>query len=374
MPRFADLTRRSFVAAAVPLLGADGASGKFTRQYFHDKDKQNSGFADFAMPSDKRGYLMGALVEVSGKPVGLMLSTADGKNWGETRLKFIPRTFFALDDSQLWAVEIDGDIWYSAEGGRDWRRISSLKGALRVHFLDASNGFAVGVPKGLWRTSDGGKSWKAVKAAEGIKANADSTAFTWLDFIGGKGIVAGVSRRLQRRSSPLPDWMEPELAEAKPVVPSLSHTLDTLDGGENWVSSSVSTFGQIHRLRLSSDGVGFTLIQFTTGSFPYGGELYKFTLGGKGKTERILRPEKVYLEDFAYIPGEGIYVACTEKPGNLRLPVPTKVSVLFSKDLVKWENIPVDYRTVGKRLFLSVSAGKQVWLATDEGMILSLTK
>jgi hypothetical protein len=367
------LSRRSLLAA-LPVSLTAAPAPKFTRQYFHDKDKQNSGFADFVMPSDKRGYLMGVLVEETGKPYGLMVSTADGKTWTETRLKFIPRTIFALDDSQAWAVEIDGDIWYTAEGGRDWRKVGSLKGALRVHFLDANNGFAVGVPKALWQTSDGGKTWKPVKAADEVKANASVTAFTWLYFINKTGIVSGVSRRPQRRSSPLPDWMDPEEAATKPVTPALSHTLDTRDAGQSWANASVSTFGQIHRLRLAPDGVGFTLLQFNTGSFRYGGELYKFSTVFGGKSDRILRPENLYLEDFAYIPGEGVYVACTEKTGDVRLPIPTKVRVLFSQDFVTWENIAVDYRAVAKRLWLSVTANNKVWMATDEGMILALNK
>ena len=75
-------------------------------------------------------------------------------------------------------------IWFTAEAGRSWTRISGqirpdrkLSGApdsgllLRLWFLDEKHGFGVGLQKSVYETLDGGRSWKNVGLKESEHIN-----------------------------------------------------------------------------------------------------------------------------------------------------------------------------------------------------------
>jgi len=50
--------------------------------------------------------------------------------------------------------------------------------------------------------------------------------------------------------------------------------------------------------------------------------------------------------------------------------VPSKVQVLRSKDFAVWTEMAVDYRAVAHRAMLAIADEKNLWIATDSGMIL----
>ncbi len=362
--------RRSFLAG--PLLGLAAPPERFRRVFFHDKDKVSSGFADFTMFAPGRGIAVGAQAQLpNGRLRGFSVMTADdGQTWSEAKLDFIPISVFALD-SLIWAVADNQDLWFSAEGGRDWRKISKVRNCLRVHFVDDQTGFAVGIRKTVLRTSDGGRKWSPVAEAERVDGERDTTAYTCLASAGRNLVsIFGNTQALRRRRfSPVPDWMDPEAARRDAQVPTLTIALDSSDGGKTFQTRRVSAFGQVHRVRTAPGGQGFILVKFGP-HFPYGGEIYRFRAESSAPLERLFRSREYTLHDFLYT-GRGIYLAATKRGEGADLPIPAPVKILFSSNLSDFKEIPVDYRAEATRVYLSQS--KQVpFAATDEGMILKL--
>ena len=56
----------------------------------------------------------------------------------------------------------------------------------------------------------------------------------------------------------------------------------------------------------------------------------------------------------------------------MRHVVPGKVQVLKSTDYTAWTEMPVDYRATANRTMLAVIDEDNMWMATDNGMILKL--
>jgi hypothetical protein len=54
--------------------------------------------------------------------------------------------------------------------------------------------------------------------------------------------------------------------------------------------------------------------------------------------------------------------------------VPGRVKVLRSRDFSIWTDLDVDYRAVASRATLAAAGDRDIWLATDNGMILKLTQ
>ena len=67
------------------------------------------------------------------------------------------------------------------------------------------------------------------------------------------------------------------------------------------------------------------------------------------------------------------YLAGVEVLGQLRTAgVPGKLKIMCSTDLAKWTEMDVDYRAVANRATLSVADDRNLWVATDTGIILKL--
>lgn len=369
------MQRRQFVAAALaPALGL-GAGKKFARVFFYDKDNVSGGFTDFAMITPQRGVALGTYADTKrgGDVRGMMVATNDGgKTWQETQLKFEPASMFALD-SMLWAVSLDQDLWFSAEGGRDWNKISKAKNILRVHFLDAQVGFAVGARKTALRTEDGGRKWKPIPEAAKASGAIETAAFTWISASRGRFVsLFGNTQtfRRPRRGFRQPDWVDPSGARLDAERPSLTIALDSSDKGVTFKPAQVSAFGHVHRVRVAADGQGLIVMKFDR-FFEYGGELYQFKANSDSPIERILRPKDMAIQDAIWVPGDGAYVAMTRRFNNAQLPVPTPVEIWHSRDLKTFEPIPVDYRAEARVVYLSEVEG-QIFAATSEGMILKL--
>ncbi len=362
-------SRRSLLLAATAL-PALGAEGKFSRAYFYSQPATKLVISDFAFGSDRRGWALGVTLAEGKRYTGAMLSTTDGgAAWTLTELKFLPRTLFALDDSMLWSVDDKNDIWFSAEGGRDWRRISKQNNALRVHFLNAETGFLVGHKKTFMRTDDGGKTWRHVPEGAQAKGNPELMTYRWINFWNGKvGVVIGSTESALRRVPRLPEYLEPEMAAYR-NQPHLITSLESRDAGATWSIDEVSAFGYLHRTVIGKDGTGLSLIKFDK-SFQFGGELYAFYPLMSKKSERILRLKELEFQDVLYVPGDGVYLACTERLGLL--PVPTKVRVLHSSNMKEWKDIPVDYRALAQSIVLSATPSGKVFAALDQSTILAL--
>jgi hypothetical protein len=364
------LTRRSLLAT-IPSL-ALAQNQKFVRSFFYLKPDSRLVLIDFAVGSDKKMWAVGGTV-AAGRGKGAMLSSLDGGlSWQQSELRFLPRSLFALDDSSLWCVSESGEIWFSAESGREWKKISKQNNAVKVHFLNNQTGFLVGSKKTFMRTDDSGKTWRHIPEAAQVAGTPENFSYTSVQFWNGKiGLVSGSAQPSprSRRREELPDWMEPELAAYRSDKPHLLVSLETTDAGATWRKQEVSGFGSVHRSLIGSDGTGLTLIKFSK-SFDFGGEIYSFYPKFTKQSAMILRLRDLEMQDILYIPGDGAYLACTERLGPL--PVPTKVRIKHSKDLQNWTDIPVDYRAIAQKITLGATPSGKVFAALDQGSILAL--
>jgi photosystem II stability/assembly factor-like uncharacterized protein len=359
----------------LPLLASAALAGEphWKMKFLHDQDDSSYTLNDLKFASPRRGVACGFLTE-KGRTRPAVLTTADGgANWSFVTTRDVGLSLFFLNDRLGWMVT-PGGIWRTEESGRSWQKLSGLRGALRVWFLDEKRGFAVGAPKGIWSTTDGGREWKKVEVAEGSKTNPANTVYTWIAFASDRmGMILGASTPGRGDDGRLPDWMEPDRAQRRRQWPTLSLALETRDGGATWKSTATSMFGQITRLRLSADARGLALVEFRD-AFEWPSEVHRIDTT-TGKSERAFRQKERAVTDLALINRGPGYLASIEPPGALRsLPVPGKLRILQSTDLAIWTEMPVDYRAEGRRAIFATAPPDQLWVATDAGMILKLER
>jgi len=364
------------VAAASLLIAAGwvtpcSAQQKWRLEYHHDEDRNTLAVIDLSFISRQNGIAVGSLLGQKGA-VGAALRTADGgKTWKLEKLSGAPRSLFFLDERTGWMVRDDG-LWKSEDGGGVFRRVLKHKGLLRVHFLDAGRGWAIGAEKVVLETSDGGSSWKPLPAAAEPSAEAKRCFYNWVTFANPRfGIIVGHYVPEEIEEDRLPDWMDPESRQAGRQRPTAMFTLQTLDGGRTWKSSTTSAFGQMTRFRLRPDGAGLSLIEFTR-MFDYPSEVYQVRLA-KGETTRVFRRANRKVTDIWFDRSGTAYLAAVEPVGTTRtLPVPGRLHILRSTDLSNWEEMDVDYRAVAQRSTFAEQPGGILWVATSEGMLLRL--
>ncbi len=351
---------------------AGAAEPRWRLQFFHDQDDSSFTLNDLKFPSAKRGVASGFLV-VKGRTQPSVLVTGDGgEHWSFVATKEVGLSLFFLNDSLGWMVT-PGGVWQTEEAGRSWRKLASLKGALRVAFVDEKRGYAVGAPKAIWATTDGGREWKRIEIGGEPKTDPAHTAYTWITFANARdGMILGHSTPSRgERNSRLPDWMEPDRAQKRRQWPALSLVFETRDGGSTWKSSATSMFGQITRLRLTPDRRGLALVEFRD-AFEWPSEVHRINTNS-GKSERAFRRKDRAVTDVLLIDRGPGYLASIEPAGALRnVPVPGKLRILRSEDLADWAEMPVDYRAEGHRAVLAAADADHIWVATDAGMILRL--
>ena len=65
----------------------------------------------------------------------------------------------------VWAIFMDGEIHYSADGGKKWEQFPRMKAEpepARISFVDDRRGFALGGHHRVLGTTDGGRTWKTL--------------------------------------------------------------------------------------------------------------------------------------------------------------------------------------------------------------------
>ena len=93
-----------------------------------------------------------------------------------------------------------------------------------------------------------------------------------------------------------------------------------------------------------------------------------------GGLKRIYREKNRKITDIAIGgPNGPVYLAAVEHFGKVPLPIPRKVIIITSPNVDRWTEMPVDYRAVARRVILASAGEKDLWAATDTGMILKLT-
>ncbi len=94
-----------------------------------------------------------------------------------------------------------------------------------------------------------------------------------------------------------------------------------------------------------------------------------------GKSERVYREKDRRVIDSALFTGPRAFLAAVEPPGRLNsLPIPGKVKILESADFAVWNEMDVDYKAVARSLILAGPDAKNLWVGTDTGMILHLSR
>jgi len=366
------MTRALLLLAA---LASAQAAPRWELSYFYDEARSNLNIVDLAWPSAARGIAAGIVTGRDGDERGAAAVTADGgRTWTLLPIKEIPHSLFFLDETHGWMVTAKG-LWRTVEAGRSWTKISSPKDVLRVHFIDENRGFAVGARKSMSETKDGGKTWKRVAAADTPKAKRDYTVYSNVVFFTKEqGVVTGWNRPPRRDDDPnqLPAWIDPERAARRDEWPNMSIILQTQDGGVKWDLSTSSLFGRITRVRFDSTGRILALIEFSE-SFPYPSEVYYWSPKGEEKSARIYREKTRAVTDVFAFAGGAVYLAATPVEGRLRLPIAVPLKVLKSTDLASWSEMEVDYRATARHATFA-SSGKDLWMATDTGMILKLVE
>jgi photosystem II stability/assembly factor-like uncharacterized protein len=353
-------------ASLVPL-----RAEKWQVQYFYDKEKSTLVFNDLQFASATRGAAVGVIVEGSRrKPIALV--TADGgAHWETIQLKETPVSLFFLNENFGWMVTEKG-LWQTTEAGKNWRKLPKLPApANRVYFADEKMGWAVCFKKTVLETRDGGETWAPVPAAADLPGSKDTSAFNWIAFATPQfGLITGFNQPAQRMLQTFPTWMDPEDAISHRDTPHLSYTLVTKDGGKTWKSSAASLFGNVTRVRFGAHGVGVGLIEYSE-SFRYPSEAYKIDWT-TGKSTTLLRDKRFAIRDVWMMNDGTVYLAGIAVAGELRSVIPGRVQVMKSKDLTAWTQVDVDYRAAARHVTLAGRGEDNLWMVTDNGMILKL--
>ncbi len=358
----------SLLAASVML----GQAPRWQMQYFYDQAKSELVVQDIQTPSDRYVMAVGTIQESKGghKPVSVV-TTDGGAHWDVVKLEENPVSLFFLNDTLGWMVTEKG-IWKTEESGKDWKKLPKPPASVwRVYFADENNGWAACNKKTVLVTHDGGRKWEPIKTAAEPPGAADRSAYSWIAFANRTyGIVFGFNQPATRWGSRFPAWMDPEDAMSRRETPHLSYTMVTRDGGQTWRAGSTSLFGHVTRARFSTNGPGLGLVEYGD-SATYPSEVYKLDWM-TGKSQTVFRDKRYAISDVWMTKDGTSYVAGIEMAGQVRSVAPGNVKVFKSADMKTWTEMAVDYRAVAHRVILSGADEQNLWLATDNGMILKL--
>ncbi|MDX2151515.1 MAG: YCF48-related protein [Bryobacteraceae bacterium] len=363
-------------SAAMRTLAAEEtapAAERFRPQFEFDQHDEALQLADFQFVSAQRGIAVGYRASARRNPEPVSLLTADGgKTWNFLKLPTNPYSVFFLDETVGWLVG-EGGVYRTDEAGRSWKRLSKPRNVQRVLFVSPDRGWGYGTDKTVVQSSDGGQTWKPVEAAGQLPGKPEHSAFLSAASVDpSKVLIAGASRpprAPERRRGRPPD---PEEEMMMPEWPGLSLFLQTTDGGASWKHEAVSLFGLVQRIRYNAKGEGVWLLRFLR-RFSVPSEVVRLDLGKKG--ESIFGQKDRAITDVAMMADGSTYLAGYQPSGSVAsLPVPGKVKVLRNTagSPKIWKEIPVHYRAVARQVLLSVVEPDQVWIATDNGMILKL--
>jgi len=383
----------AFILAACGLAAISAAlvpaktGERWTLQYFYDEERSKLELVDLAFPTAQHGIAVGWTGDPTNdkkvKPTEV-LTNDGGAHWMLEPLKDEPRSIFFLNDSLGWMVTEDG-IWGTTEGGLNWRKLCNQPKPneklgpvtpggliLRVWFLSEQHGYAVGYQKTMLETNDGGKTWKPVEEAAKPAANPAFTAYSRIVFDGDHGLVIGAAIPPRRDLGRFPSWMQPDVAAKARAVPNVTLLLETRDGGHTWMSSTSSLFGLVTTIRMAGN-LGLNVFGFAE-SFQWPSEVYSIDFS-TGKSVSTFHEKNRRVFDAAVFHGPYGVLAAVEPPGQLNtVPIPGKVKMLQSTDLNEWQEMDVDYRAVATALSLAGPDRDHLWVATDTGMILHLSK
>jgi hypothetical protein len=349
------------------------ATGRWVLQYFYDRDDETFRLTDLRFPSAQLGIAFGAAQRKDKRPKALALVTRNGgTNWTEQELPDFPRSAFFLNESLGWMAGEKG-IWRTEEGGREWKRLKRISTIGRVFFQDPDQGWAIGAEKTVLRTQDGGRTWNEVPEAGKPSTNPEHTTYNWIEWAGPKtGIMVGSAVPPRRDRIDMPVWIDPLGAAARRQWPAITIALETFDAGQTWGAQTVPAFGTTTRVRAAVEGHSLILVRFFE-SFEFPSEVY-LSKPKPGGLQRLFREKNRVVTDLGWWTPTKILLATIEPPGRLhQLPIPGKLHMLSSTNMVDWTEMKVDYRAVGTEAVLAMVDDRNLWVGTDAGQILRYT-
>jgi photosystem II stability/assembly factor-like uncharacterized protein len=189
---------------------------------------------------------------------GDLLRTQDGgRTWQKTPAETIAgfQSATMLNDRSGLAVNSHGKVWSTVDGGQTWTVKAELKAedwhfneSNQIHFLDELHGWIIEALS-IWRTEDGGTNWQKAFSPYDQKAKGQPVRAFFLDL-----------RQV---------W----------VCGSDGEVYSTKDGGENWVTQTVSGKNSDFRDVFFIDEKTGWLVGYTGGRF--GSKLYHTSDSGK---------------------------------------------------------------------------------------------
>ncbi len=353
------------LAAAMPPLHAQ----RWQVQYLYDQAKSELVLQDMQFPTATRGVAIGEIVEGRSRKGVAVVTSDSGAHWTVVKLDEIPVSLFFLNDSLGWMVTEKG-IWKTTEAGKDWQKLPKPPNqAWRVYFADENNGWAACTKKAVLATHDGGRKWEPVAAASTVPGAPERSAYSWIAFADANyGLITGFNQPSMRWSGLFPTWLDPEDALSRRETPHLGYQLLTRDGGKTWKPGSASLLGQITRVRFAPTGPGLGLIEYGD-SFRVPSEVYKLDRG-TGKNSTVFADKRCAITDIWLTRDGTAYLAGIELAGQVRSVSPGKVRVYRSSDMSTWNQMDVDYRAIAQHAIIAGADEQNLWVATDNGMIL----
>jgi hypothetical protein len=342
---------------------------RWKMQYFYDSAKSEMVLQDLQTPTAARAIAIGDIVEGRNRKGVAVVTSDSGAHWNVMKLEENPVSLFFLNDSLGWMVTEKG-LWKTEEGGKDWQKLPKPPNQpWRVYFADENNGWAACTKKTILATHDGGRKWEAIPAASELPGAPDRSAYSWIAFADKNyGLITGFNQPAARWGGLFPTWLDPEDALSRRETPHLVYQMLTRDGGKTWKSDSASLLGQITRVRFGPGGHGLGLIEYAD-SFRVPSEVFKLDRGS-GKSQTVFRDKRYAITD-VWIGSDGTaYLAGIELVGQVRSVAPGKVKVFRSSDLTAWSEMEVDYRAISHRAIITGADERNLWVATDNGMIL----
>ncbi|MBZ5583945.1 MAG: hypothetical protein LAQ30_17390 [Acidobacteriia bacterium] len=352
---------------------------RWKMQYLYDEAKTELIIADLQFPSARRGVAVGTIVERGGRLrpgkgdrslAYIALVTSDGgEHWESVPLKERPSSLFFLNETSGWMVTAGG-LWKTTEAGRNWRKLPNPPAPInRVYFADENAGWAACGRQSVLATQDGGRRWTPVTAPEKRFRRGAEGSYTWIAFANPQdGLILGWNVPPQDSADPL----EPQRSVNAVEMPYTCWVLATGDRGKTWKLGFQTRWGEITRVRFGPDGKGLALVEHSGGS-EYPAEIHRLLLPA-GESKLVFRHRMIHVTDMWVAPDGASYLAGTLGPSRLDSIVPQKVFVARSLDLKQWTPLDVDYRAVANRVVLAGADGANLWMATNNGMILKLDR
>jgi hypothetical protein len=361
--------------AIPPVTEGEFAGLRWRLSYQFDELGKRCRLLDFAMPTPKFGLASLVIVnEDTDRAHGALLVTRDGgEHWAIEKSERDPMGVAVIGETHGWVVYA-GKLAATSDAGASWTRTTLPDaGLMQVHFDSESEGWVYGRGKAFYHTADGGESWTPAPESLALALKSPETYLRSMAMLpSGAGLIAGDSTARSPAGGVVPDWMAPQQAAQRAVVPGTALLYETHDHGKSWASSASSTFGTLRRVRLGA-GRPVAVFQYGEG-FGWPAELYEFD-PQRNEIHTLLRRKELVIADVLPLAGGGLLVAGSQPAGRLRnSPVPSKIRVLWTPDRTKWYEMKVDYRATGHEATFAASADGTLWLATDEGAVVRLAK